>query len=77
MGRWGTLGYNFAEQRFEGEEWPAELGECRCACFEPGVLDDGWHHTLVLPGRGTWEPLPPLPALLLPLVPGTSPRASS
>lgn len=26
VGRWGTLGYNFGEQRFEGEQWPAELG---------------------------------------------------
>ena len=27
MGRYGTLGYNFKDQRFEGEQWPEALGE--------------------------------------------------
>ena len=27
VGRWGTKGYDFKEQRFGGEEWPAALGE--------------------------------------------------
>lgn len=26
-GRWGTKGYNYNEQRFEGEEWPEHLGD--------------------------------------------------
>ena len=29
MGRYGTKGYNFHAQAFEGEEWPEELGERR------------------------------------------------
>ncbi len=27
MGRYGTRGYNYHAQQFEGEEWPQELGE--------------------------------------------------
>lgn len=27
VGRWGTKGYNIKEKKFDGEEWPAELGQ--------------------------------------------------
>ena len=34
VGRWGTQGYIFKEQRFGGEEWPEALGERqRCLCL--------------------------------------------
>lgn len=29
MGRYGTKGFNYHAQAFEGDEWPEELGELR------------------------------------------------
>lgn len=29
MGRYGTRGFNYHAQAFEGDEWPEELGELR------------------------------------------------